>query len=101
MLGIIPNLKHQNIGNVNDASSSVDIYVLPDCPWSKRALEILDSNGIIYKYYLISSDEEFVKIRNRTSFNTFPQIFINNKFIVGYSELVDLSENGNLNTLLN
>ena len=83
-----------------DHTTNVDIYVLLDCPWSKRALNLLDSNDIKYKYSVITNDEEFQYIINRTSINNFPQIFINNEFIGGYSELLDLSNSGILNKLL-
>ena len=96
LIGVIPNLKHQSIGKKNDFSAFVDIYVLPDCPWSKRAIKLLDSCRIKYNTYLVNTDEEFQSISNRTSFNTFPQIFVNNKFIGGYSELLELYKNGNL-----
>jgi len=96
LLGLIPDLKQQSIGVEADNPASVDIYVLPDCPWSKRALKLLDSYHINYNYYLIISDVEYKKISNRTSINTFPQIFIKNEFIGGYSELLELSNKGNL-----
>ena len=101
LVGLTPNLKQQTIGDLNQLSSCVEIYVLPDCPWSKRALKLLDSYHIKYNSYLITGDEEYNKIKNRTSFNTFPQIFINNEFIGGYSELADLSSNGSLTKLVN
>ena len=101
LLGFIPNLKQKSISKPIDKPARVHIYILPDCPWSKRALKLLDSNNIKYKSYLINSDEEFKKINNRSSFNTFPQIFINNEFIGGYSELLDLYKNGNLIKLQN
>tara|TARA_Y100001968_G_scaffold106171_1_gene96038 strand:- start:735 stop:1346 length:612 start_codon:yes stop_codon:yes gene_type:complete len=101
LLGVIPNLKQQSIVRGNDTHVRVDVYVLPDCPWSKRALKLLDSYNIKYNYYLITSDEDFKKIRDRTSFNTFPQVFIKNKFIGGYSELADLSSAGDLLKLIN
>jgi len=100
LLGSIPTLNQRTIGNLNDAPACVDIYVLPDCPWSKRALKLLDSNNVNYNYYLITSDDEFQMISNRTSVTTFPQILIKNKFIGGYSELADLSDNGKLNKLI-
>ena len=62
----------------------------------RKALELLNSHDIKYNYYLINSDEDFEKIRNRTSITTFPQIFINNAFIGGYSDLLDIISNGNL-----
>ena len=100
LLGVIPNLSQQTICSVNDLLTSVDIYVLPDCPWSKRALKVLDSYHIKYNYHLITSDHEFKKISNNTSINTFPQIFINNEFIGGYSELANLANNGSLRKLI-
>ena len=96
LLGVIPNLTQNTIGNINQPPASIDIYVLQDCPWSTRALHLLDSYNIKYNYYLITNDEDFKKISDITSFNTFPQIFIKNVFIGGYSELADLSKSGNL-----
>ncbi len=100
LLGVIPNLKHQHLDSKNDKLVSVDIYVLPGCPWSKRALKLLDSHHIKYNYNLITNDEEFEKISNITSINSFPQIFINDKFIGGFSELEVLSANGDLIKLI-
>ena len=101
LLGVMPNLKQQSIRSKNDSNVSVEVYILKDCPWSKRALKILDFYNIKYNYYLVSSDDEFKKVSDRTSINTFPQIFINNKFIGGYSELAQLSTTDNLIKLIN
>ena len=62
----------------------------------KKAIKLHDSYNIKYNYYIISNDEEFKRISNSSSSNTFPQIFINNEFIGGYSELEDLSTSGGL-----
>tara|TARA_B100000700_G_scaffold80600_1_gene90791 strand:+ start:875 stop:1486 length:612 start_codon:yes stop_codon:yes gene_type:complete len=96
LIGEVYGIKQHSLGTLKDCSPIVDIYVLPNCPWSKRAIKLLDSHDIKYNYYLITSDEEFRSISNRTALNTFPQIFIKNKFIGGYSELSDLAINGNL-----
>ena len=100
LLGVIPNLKQQSLCSITDQPSIVDVYVLADCPWSKRAIKILDSFNIKYNYYLIASDEQFKRINDRTSIKTFPQIFIRNKFIGGYAELSKLSSNGDLLKLI-
>ena len=94
LLGVIPNLQHRSLVNINDIATSIDIYVLPNCPWSKKAIKLLDSYQIKYNYHLITSDEEFNKIYDRSYVDTFPQIFIRNEFIGGYSELSELSSNG-------
>ena len=100
LLGVIPNLKQQTLANNNDKPASVDVYALPDCPWSKRAIKLLDSCHIKYNYYLIKSEEEFKKINDITAINSFPQIFISNEFIGGYSELAELSLNAALTRLI-
>ena len=100
LIGVIPNLSKTSIFNSRDTPITVDIYILPDCPWSKRALKLLDSFHLKYNAHIINNDEEFNKIRNITTISTFPQIFINNKFIGGYSELSNLSSKGDLRELI-
>ena len=90
----------QSIAGSNDNPKSIDVYFLPDCPWSKRTLKLLDSFHSKYNSYLITNDEEFKYIFNRTSINISPQIFIMNEFIGGYRELVDLSTSGNIKKLI-
>ena len=100
MIGVIPNLNKESIGRLCHNPTSVDIYILPDCPWSKRALKLLDSFHIKYNSYVVNNDEEFMRIRNKSTISTFPQLFINNKFIGGYSELSNLAATGNLINLI-
>ena len=94
LISSFPELNQDCIKKFNNNCSNVAIYVLPDCPWSKRALKLLDSFHVKYNYHLISNDSDFKMISDLTSINTFPQIFINNKFIGGYSELSNLASNG-------
>ena len=96
LIGVIPNLNTTSIGSSKHIHSTVDIYILPDCPWSNRALKLLESLGVEYNSHMITNDEEFNKISNITSVSTFPQIFINNQFIGGYSELSNLVAKGDL-----
>ena len=67
--------------------SRVKAFVLRDCPWSKRAIRLLNSLSIPHEVSLIDNDESFQKIMAKSSHNTFPQIFLDNKFIWGYDEL--------------
>ncbi len=101
LIGVIPNLNKTSIETFRNNPVNVDIYILPDCPWSKRALKLLDSFHIKYNSYIITNDEEFKKIRKITSISTFPQIFIKDQFIGGYSELSNLSVNGDLMEIIN
>ena len=96
MIGGISDLSKTSISTSKYNHARVDIYVLPDCPWSKRALKLLDSSNIKYNSYVITNDEQYKNINNKTSISTFPQIFIDNKFIGGYSELSNMSLRGDL-----
>ena len=100
LIGVISNLSETSIGNSRDTPITVDIYILPDCPWSKRATKLLDSFYLKYNSHIVTNDEEFNQISNITSISTFPQIFINNKFIGGYSELSNLAAKGDLLELI-
>ena len=58
----------------------VKAYIFKDCPWSKRAIRLLNSLSIPHDIILIDSDESFKKIMDKSSNNTLPQIFLDNKF---------------------
>ena len=62
----------------------------------RRTLQLLYSRYILYNYYFITTDFDFKRISNRTSMNTFPEVFIKNEFIGGYSDLAELSGNAKL-----
>ena len=100
LIGEVPNIKQKTIPILNNPPAIVDIYVLKDCSWSIKAIQILDSYHIKYNCYLIENDHDFIQIRDRTSINTFPQILIKGEFIGGYSELSELSKNGELTKLI-
>ena len=88
------------MGSPRNIPKPFDIHILPECPWSQRALKLLDSLHIKYNSHIITNDEKFNKISYITSIYTFPQIFINNQFIAGYSELSNLSAKGDLMELI-
>tara|TARA_Y100001968_G_C19322460_1_gene700006 strand:+ start:153 stop:746 length:594 start_codon:yes stop_codon:yes gene_type:complete len=73
----------------------IDIYLLHNCPWSKRALNLLSKYNIKHKIHYITNDDQFYKIYKLTSVKTFPQCFFNSKFIGGYDSLVKLLELNN------
>ena len=101
LIGVTPCLEKKLITSSINKPASVDIYVLPNCPWSKRAIKLLETAHIKYNVHVITNYEEFKRISNQTSISTFPQIFINNRFIGGYNELSNLSVKGDLIKLIN
>ena len=73
--------------NIIEDKTRVKAYILKDCPWSKRAIRLLNSLSIPHKAILVENDETFKKILNQSKINTFPQIFLDNTFFGGYDEL--------------
>ena len=57
---------------------------------------MLNSLSIPYENILINNDESFKKIMAKSSHNTFPQIFLDNKFFGGYDELSEQAKLDNL-----
>ena len=78
-----------NISNYDLISNELRVkaFILRDCPWSKRAIRLLNSLSIPHEVILIENDESFQKIMAKSGHNTFPQIFLDNQFFGGYSEL--------------
>ena len=78
-----------NISNKHLAKKRrhVKVYILKDCPWSKRAVRLLNSLSIHHEDILIDNDVSFQKVMNQSNHNTFPQIFLDNTFFGGYDEL--------------
>jgi len=83
--------------NLLKNESRVKVYILKDCPWSKRAIRLLDSLTIPHKVILIDNDESFKKVMVLSKHNTFPQIFLDEGFFGGYQEL---SEQAKLDKLI-
>ena len=73
--------------NLDKNRSRVKVYILKNCPWSKRSIRLLDSLSIPYEVYLIDNDQDFQKVNSLSEQNTFPQIFLDDEFFGGYDEL--------------
>jgi len=101
---LLISFEEKNINISNDDliinESRVKAYVLKDCPWSKRAIRLLNSLSIPHEVILIDSDESFKKIMAKSSHNTFPQIFLDNKFFGGYDELSEQAKLDNLSLFI-
>ena len=79
---------------VHDPSQSnarVELAVLPGCPWSLRARQLLERLAIPHRLETIESDDRFEAFRQRSGMNTFPQIFIDGEVLGGYDELAEIS----------
>ena len=73
-----------------------EIYILPDCPWSSRAVRMLRTLQIPHNIKVIENDNDFKALNRKTNYSNFPQIFIDGEFIGGYSDLAELHASGKL-----
>ena len=102
LIGIPEKIAIRNDLNSNsykDNTVKVEIAILQDCPWSKRAIKILRSLNIPFVIITINNNTEFLEIKEKSGMNTFPQIFINHKIIGGYTALTELHASGKLESL--
>ncbi len=88
---------YSKINNNNDYI----VFGLSYCVFCKKTVEFLQKNNISHKYYLIDDFKEiffknFIKLAENyknlninPSHNTVPVIFYKNKFIGGYTDLIN------------
>ncbi len=74
----------------------IEIAIMKNCPWSNRALRILNSLDLPYKIINVDNDKSFHDCLERSNMNTFPQIFVDGDCIGGYDSLDKLNRAGKL-----
>ena len=75
--------------------SKAEIYTKSSCPWCVKAKNLLDQNGVQYVEHTIGSpgatkESIEAKIGNGASVRTVPQIFLDGKYVGGYTDLAKL-----------
>ncbi len=75
----------------------VIIYIKEGCSYCMMAKDLLAESKIIYKAIDLGSDLDLrKKLVEKTKQTTVPYIFINNKFIGGYNDLLKLKKENKL-----
>lgn len=64
------------------------IYGTERCGFCDQAKELLESFNITYTYQDVSTDQGLIDMFKMNGWKTVPQIFEEEKYIGGYSELV-------------
>lgn len=73
----------------NKLDKHITIFVKDGCSFCTRAIEEVKKIGCSYSVHNITKDEESIQtLINLNSFKTFPQIYVKNEFIGGYSDLL-------------
>lgn len=84
--------------NTTNAVKSIDnvtLYILERCSYCLMAKNLLNKYNIEYDAIDISDKPELRrKLMDETKQRTVPMIFINNKFIGGYTQLLELEKSG-------
>ncbi len=79
----------------------IRMYSTRVCPYCIRAERLLNKKGVQVEKILIDNQpEEMTKMIKITGRRTVPQIFIGERHVGGYDDLVDLDLDGELDQLL-
>lgn len=79
----------------------VTLYTLRGCGYCVRAKALLDARRVPYTEHDVTADDaERTRVRSLTGHATFPQVFIESRFIGGCNELHALARSGELDLLL-
>ena len=81
------NIEYLSNNYFGENRNKIEIYILKNCPWSKRAMRLFDSVNIKYDIKIVENDNDFMEVNIKSNHKTFPQIFINGDFFGGFDEL--------------
>ncbi|RKZ76818.1 MAG: glutaredoxin 3 [Candidatus Parabeggiatoa sp. nov. 1] len=80
---------------------SVQMYSTRICPYCMRAENLLKKKGVqVNKIFVDRNPKEMEKMMEITGRRTVPQIFIGDRHVGGYDDLVELDIEGELDPLL-
>ena len=81
--------------------ATVKIYTKTTCPACNLAKEVLSKKGVSFEEVILDNKvEELNTLIEKTKMRTVPQIFINNQFIGGCSDMMALDRENRLDVLL-
>jgi glutaredoxin 3 len=73
---------------------SITIYSKNDCIYCERAKRLLSEKNIAFREVLVDTSDECTvsELQDRTGMKTFPQIFIGNQVLGGFTQLQELEQ---------
>jgi glutaredoxin 3 len=81
--------------------AEITMYSTGTCPYCVQAQTLLERKGVtVNKIMVDQQPQELELMIARSGRRTVPQIFINEKHVGGFSELHQLDQAGQLDTLL-
>ena len=80
---------------------TTEIYFKSWCPYSQRALALLDAKGIDYTPIDVTTDTlREAEMRERAGRTSVPQIFVGDLHLGGFDDINALDKQGRLDALL-
>ncbi len=83
--------------------SRVRLYRIETCPYCDRAEALLKRRGVAERLDIIRIDDSrkgFAEMARLTGQRTVPQIFVGDRHVGGFDDLVELDMDGELDDLL-
>ena len=79
-----------------------EIYFKSWCPYSQRALALLESKGVDFKAIDLTEDADELEqeMRARSGRTSVPQVFVDGTHLGGYDDIAALDAEGRLDPLL-
>ena len=94
-----PNVREVEQARISE--SRVVLYHNPYCGFSRRALHLLDTKGVVPEVVVAAGNESLRSwLRDITGRFTLPQVFIGGRPVGGYSDLAELDARGELQSML-
>lgn len=73
----------------------VKIYSTKTCPFCRKAKDLMEKEGVSYTEVDVTEDVDTrLKISEISGYRTVPQIFVDDKFIGGYTDVEALHKDG-------
>ena len=81
--------------------AKTEIYFKDWCPYSRRALALLEHKGVPFEAIDVTNDAALEQeMRARSGRTSVPQIFIDGRHVGGYDDVAALDASGALDALL-
>ena len=75
--------------------TEVLVYTTKVCPYCVQAKQFLDKKGVVFQEIRVDQDPEQLKeMMQKSGQRTVPQIFIGDRSVGGFTDLMALNESG-------
>lgn len=86
---------------MHQKTAPIVVYTIYGCPFCKNAIRFLKDNRLPFKAENIGNNAKLaIDLAKSTGMPTVPKIFVQGRFIGGYTELMQKAESGELGHLL-